>query len=140
MIEQKPSSFRNKGTKEIFKDAGSMVLDAQKRYGICLNLVYCDIECVVKDLDGDCWYILDECSNWDYFPHNEYEIIFTGEPTPERSQRLPPCPKCGAWTFSANIDAGYSLLCSNDACKWQQKIVAQGAQTPKKLRARSSPA
>lgn len=42
-----------------------------------------------------------------------------------KSERLPPCPKCGSWTFCANIDEGYQILCSNDACRWKQKVVAE---------------
>jgi len=31
------------------------------------GLVYCDIECLVQSNDGT-WYILDECSHWEYIP------------------------------------------------------------------------
>ena len=41
------------------------------------------------------------------------------------SERLPPCPVCGGFTFCANIDGGYHILCLNDACKWKQEITAQ---------------
>jgi hypothetical protein len=31
------------------------------------GLVFCDIECLVQSDDGT-WYILDECSHWEYIP------------------------------------------------------------------------
>ena len=34
--------------------------------GLNNNLVYCDIECLLKD--GETWYMLDECGNWAYLP------------------------------------------------------------------------
>lgn len=37
-----------------------------------------------------------------------------------------PCPVCHAWTFRANIDEGYQILCSS--CQWKQKIVAEPAE------------
>lgn len=80
-IESKIIGFRNKGTNEVFKDASSMVLDAQKRYKELMDLTYCDIECVVKEPDESCWLILDECGNWNYFPDDQYEIIFAEKPT-----------------------------------------------------------
>lgn len=74
--EKMEPKYLNKGTNEMFSDIGDMVLDAQKRYAILQKLVYCDIECVIKNPDspGE-YYILDECGNWEYFPSNYYEII-----------------------------------------------------------------
>lgn len=66
----------NKGTNEVFTDFGDFVLDAQKRYKLMDNLVYCDIECMLGDPEskGE-YYILDECGNWAYFPSEYYEVM-----------------------------------------------------------------
>ena len=51
---------RNKETGEVFTDTGSFVLDAQKRYKRMDNLVYCDIECTIKDPEDESqYYVLD---------------------------------------------------------------------------------
>ena len=71
-----PLRYRNKGTEEVFTDIGEMVLDAQKRYKILNDLVYCDIECVIQDPESpEEYFILDECGNWAYFPSKCYEVI-----------------------------------------------------------------
>jgi hypothetical protein len=67
---------RNKETGEVFTDTGSFVLDAQKRYNRMDNLVYCDIECIIKDPEDESqYYVLDECGNWSYFPSDLYEVV-----------------------------------------------------------------
>ena len=84
MTEQQ--EYRNKGTNEIFSDIGEMVLDAQKRYKILTNLVYCDIECVLQDPENsEEYFILDECGNWEYFPTKCYEVV--------HSRPHPPAPE-----------------------------------------------
>lgn len=70
--------IRNKGTGEIFTSLSSFALDAQKRYALMDNLVYCDVECMLKDpdpTDETSYYVLDECGNWAYFPSDLYEVI-----------------------------------------------------------------
>jgi hypothetical protein len=67
---------RNKETNEIFEDVGSFVLDAQKRYKRMEDLIFCDIECMLQDPeDENCYYVLDECGNWSYFPTDLYEVV-----------------------------------------------------------------
>jgi hypothetical protein len=37
-------------------------------------IIYCDIECILKDKDTGVVYILDECGNWDYVDTERYEV------------------------------------------------------------------
>jgi hypothetical protein len=69
--------IRNKGTNVIFTDLSEFVLDAQKKYNRLNDLVYCDIECILRDPnDLETVYVLDECGNWNYFPSDLYELIW----------------------------------------------------------------
>lgn len=43
-----------------------MCLDMQ-RSGAGMNLIWCDIECILQGPEGN-WYMLDECGNWAYIP------------------------------------------------------------------------
>lgn len=43
------------------------------------NIVYSDIECIAKHIDGDAYYILDECGNYDFIDNTKWEIVFTDE-------------------------------------------------------------
>jgi hypothetical protein len=62
----------NKRTNEVFNNLQDFVLDAQKRYNLCNNLIYCDMECALKEPDGEGVYLLDECGNWSYLPSEYY--------------------------------------------------------------------
>lgn len=67
--------IRNKQTNEIFTTLENFVLDAQNQYDRIKNLTYCDMEIMIKCPDGDYYYLLDECGNWEYFPSDLYEVV-----------------------------------------------------------------
>jgi hypothetical protein len=48
--------------KQYTKDLQQLCIDA----GLSDRLTYCDIECLLTD--GETWYMLDECGNWEYLP------------------------------------------------------------------------
>jgi hypothetical protein len=33
------------------------------------------MEIMIKCPDGDYYYLLDECGNWEYFPSDLYEVV-----------------------------------------------------------------
>jgi len=48
--------------KQYTTDLQQLCIDA----GLSDRLTYCDIECLL--MDGETWYMLDECGNWAYLP------------------------------------------------------------------------
>lgn len=65
----------NKGTNEVFDNLQDFVLDAQKRYDFCKDLIYCDMECALRHPEDGTIYLLDECGNWNYFPSDHYDFV-----------------------------------------------------------------
>lgn len=39
------------------------------------QIVYCDILGILKDIDDNCYYILDECGNYVYIDKERFEVI-----------------------------------------------------------------
>lgn len=75
-----------------------------------------------------CEHLTIGCTNQKAFL-DSLEPVHTSAPAPANCLAIP-CPVCHAWTFRANIDEGYQILCSS--CGWKQAIVAS-ATAPKKI-------
>jgi hypothetical protein len=122
-----PLRYRNKGTNEIFTDIGEMVLDAQKRYKILNNLVYCDIECVIQDPETPSeYFILDECGNWAYFPSKCYEVLDDNSHSAS-SDVLEQCETCYLKGTRACAYHGYPSDTIPKSCRYKVGVDAQFA-------------